>query len=109
VGYLLGGPWTALVATVGMFLPAFVWSALSSMALDRLSASRSARAFLDGVNAAAVALIVVVAIALARSAFAGWPSVALAVAAAALLFGTRVHPTVVLAAAALGGALWGRP
>ena len=106
VGYLLGGPWMAAAATVGMFVPAFVFSALSSLVLERLRRSRVAGVFLDGVNAAAVALIAVVVWRLAETAFVGWLSVLIAAIAAAVLFGTRVHPTLVLVAAALGGALW---
>jgi chromate transporter len=71
IGYLLGGPVVAMIATVAMFLPAFVLTALSSLVLERLRASRYARAFLDGVNAAAIALIVVAVITLARTAFSG--------------------------------------
>ncbi len=73
IGYLLGGPWAAVVATVAIFLPAFVFSAVSSTFLDRLNRSRLARAFLDGVNAAAVALIAVVLVRLASAAFTGTP------------------------------------
>ena len=106
IGYILGGPWAAAAATAGMFVPAFVFSALSALALDRLKTSRVARAFLDGVNAAAVALIVVVLVTFARATFVGWPSIAMAVLAAAVLFGTSVHPTVILVIAAACGALW---
>jgi chromate transporter len=106
IGYILGGPWAAAAATAGMFVPAFVFSALSAVALDRLMASRAARAFLDGVNAAAVALILVVLVTLVRATFVGWQSIAIAVLAAAVLFGTRVHPTVVLIMAAACGAVW---
>ena len=105
IGYVIGGPWMTVAATVGMFRPAFVFSALSSVMLDRLKTSALARAFLDGVNVAAVALIAVVIVTLGRAAFTGWWTVGIAVVAAVLLFGTRVHPTLVLLAAALLGAL----
>ena len=81
---------------------------MSSVALDRLAKSAAARAFLDGVNAAAVALIVAVLFTLARTAFAGWLSTAVGLAASVLLFVFRVHPTVVLLMAAIGGAIWSR-
>lgn len=106
VGYLIGGPWVAAAATVGMFLPAFAFSAMSAVVLDRLSKSAAARAFLDGVNAAAVALVMVVVFTLARTAFAGWLSIVSGFAAAVLLFVLRIHPTVVLFMAAIGGAIW---
>jgi chromate transporter len=105
IGYLIGGPWAAVVATVAMFLPAFVFSALSSIMLDRLSRSRLARAFLEGVNAAAVALIAVVLIKLASAAFTGPMSIVLGVAAAIAILYARVNASLVLLAAAGLGAL----
>jgi chromate transporter len=107
IGYLLGGPSTAIIATVAMFLPAFVLTALSSLVLERLSASRYARAFLDGVNAAAVALIVVVVIALARTAFSGALPVAVGILAAVAILIARFNPSWVLLAAAVTGAAFG--
>jgi chromate transporter len=107
IGYLLGGPMMAMVATLAMFAPAFVFSALSSMVLERLRASRYARAFLDGVNAAAVALIVVVLITLGRVAFARPAGIAIGVAASLAIFVARVSPMWVLLAAAVAGGIYG--
>ena len=47
VGYLLGGFWGAAVATVGIFLPAFVFVALSGPLVPRIRRSPVAGAFLD--------------------------------------------------------------
>jgi chromate transporter len=105
IGYVLGGTSGAVVATVAMFLPAFVFAAISSVLLHRLTASPSTRAFLDGVNAAAVALIAVVLVQLARAAFTGPGTLALAGAAAVGVFALRVNSAVVLAIAAACGAL----
>jgi chromate transporter len=107
IGYLIGGPWAALVATVAMFLPAFIFSAVSSIMLDRLARSRLARAFLEGVNAAAVALIAVVLIKLAVIAFTGAVSVVLGVVAAIAIFFARVNASLVLLGAAVAGAMVG--
>ncbi len=65
IGYVVGGPFGAVAATAGVFLPAFLAVALSIPILDRLRTSGRARAFLDGVNAAAVGLLGVVAVQLA--------------------------------------------
>jgi chromate transporter len=65
IGYVVGGPIGAVAATVGVFLPAFVAVGLSIPVLHRLRDSVRARAFLDGVNAAAIALLGVVAVQLA--------------------------------------------
>jgi chromate transporter len=67
VGYLLGGVPGAVVATVAIFLPAFVFVALSGPLVPRLRRSPVAGAALDGVNVASLALMVVVTWQLARA------------------------------------------
>lgn len=91
VGYLLSGPVGAVVATVAIFLPAFVFVALSGPLVPRLRRSAVAGAFLDGVNVASVALMAVVAVQLGRSALVDGVTVVVALAAAALLLGGRVN------------------
>jgi len=103
IGYLLGGPAGAAVATVGIFLPAFVFVALSVPLVPRLRRSKVAGAFLDGVNAASLALMAVVTVQLADAALADWPAVVLLVASAVLLLWCRVGATwLVLGGAAVG-------
>jgi len=103
IGYLLGGPSGAAVATVGIFLPAFVFVALSIPLLPRLRRSRLAAAFLDGVNAASLALMAVVTVQLGRAALVDWLTVALAVLSAALLLRFRLNATwLILGGAAVG-------
>lgn len=85
IGYVVGGPLGALAATVGVFLPAFVAVALSIPILDRLRTSEPARAFLDGVNAAAVGLLGVVAVQLGLAGVRDLVDVATMIAAFALL------------------------
>ncbi len=102
IGYLVAGPAGALVATIGVFLPAFLCSALSVTVLRRLSDSGFVRAFLDGVNAAAVALIAVVLVKLVPHAIVDVPTGAVAAIAAAIGW-WGVNPAwVILAAAAIG-------
>jgi len=106
IGWLVAGPAGAAAATIGIFAPAFLAVALSIPVLPRLRRSPSARAFLDGVNAAAVALIGVVAVELARVAVVDVPTAALVVAGLAALFSGRVGTVpLLLAGGALGIAL----
>jgi chromate transporter len=103
VGYLLAGVPGALVATLGIFVPAFVFVAASAPLLPHLRRSRIARGMLDGVNAASLALMAVVTWHLARTAMLDAPSIVLAVTSAVLLL--RFHIRIMwllLAAAALG-------
>jgi chromate transporter len=90
VGYLLGGPAGAAVATLGIFLPAFVFVAASGPLLPYVRRSAAARAVLDGVNVASLALMAVVTMQLARSALAGPAGIVLALASAVALIRFRV-------------------
>jgi chromate transporter len=90
VGYLLGGPLAGLVATVGIFLPAFVFVALSAPIVPRLRRSPLAGGFLDGVNVASLALMAVVTFVLGRAAIVSSWTAAVALASAILLFRFRV-------------------
>lgn len=103
VGYLLGGLSGAAVATVGIFLPAFVFVALSIPLLPRLRRSKFAGAFLDGVNAASLALMAVVTVQLGRAALVDGLTLALAAVSALLLLRYRLNATWLL----LGGAAVG--
>lgn len=103
IGYLVAGPWGAAAATLGIFLPAFVYVALSGPLLPRLRHSPTARAFLDGVNVASLALMALVTWQLARAALVDGVTVALAVLSALLLFRWRVNSAWLV----LGGAVVG--
>jgi len=85
IGYLLGGPLAAVIATIGIFLPAFVFTAISGPLIPRLRQSPAAGAFLDGINVASLALMGVVTWQLGSAALVDWPTVILALAAAIIL------------------------
>ena len=86
IGYILSGAPGALIATAGIFLPAFFFVAISGPLVPRLRRSQTAGAFLDGVNAASLALMAVVTAQLARTAFVDYGAIAIGIAAAAILF-----------------------
>ncbi len=91
IGYVLGGPAGAAVATIGIFLPAFVFVALSGPLVPRIRRSRPAGAFLDGVNVASLALMAVVTWQLGRAALIDKLTIALAAASLVLLVRTRIN------------------
>lgn len=103
VGYLLGGVPSALVATLGIVLPAFVFVAVSAPLVPRLRRSRLAGAALDGVNVASLALMAVVTALLARAALFNWWTVALAVVSLGVLVRWRVNSAWLVLAGALVG------
>jgi chromate transporter len=103
IGYLLAGTTGAVLATVGIFLPAFVFVAISGPLVPRLRASPVAGAFLDGVNVAALALMGVVTVRLSVAALVDPLTIVLAVVAAFLLLRYRVNSVWLV----LGGAVIG--
>ena len=103
IGFVLAG-WTgAVVATVAIFLPSFVFVGLSHPLLPRVRGARGTAAFLDGVNVAALGLMAAVTWQLARGALTDWFAALLAVAAGALLVRTRVNSAWLVAAGAVAG------
>jgi len=103
VGYVVAGPSGAAVATIGIFLPAFVFVAISGRLLPRIRASKSAGAVLDGVNVASLALMAAVTIELGRTTLIDLPTVLLAILSAAILVKFRPNSAWLV----LGGAVVG--
>ncbi len=103
LGYLLRGPVGALVATVGIFLPAFILVSVSGPLIPLIRRSTTAGVFLDGVNVASLALMAAVSYELGRSAIVDWLSASLAIASAVLLLRFRINSAwLVLGGAAIG-------
>ncbi|MDP9356770.1 MAG: chromate transporter, partial [Chloroflexota bacterium] len=103
VGYVAGGVPGAVLATVGIFLPAFVAVAVAVRLLPRLRRMAWARAALDGLNVAAIGLMVAVAWTLARAALVDWFTLLVAAVALVVLLRYRVNSAWLV----LGGALLG--
>jgi chromate transporter len=100
---VLAGIPGAMVATIGIFLPAFVFVALSGPLIPRIRRSRLAGAFLDGVNVASLALMAFVTYELGRSALVDTLTIGSALIAAVLLIRWRLNSAWLI----LGGALLG--
>lgn len=103
IGYLLAGMPGAAVATVGIFLPAFFFVAISGPLIPRLRRSPTAGRVLDGVNVASLALMAVVTWHLGGAAIIDWLTLLLAVAAALLLFRFRLNSAWLVAGGAVIG------
>jgi chromate transporter len=100
IGYVIMGQTNAfagiagaIVATVGIFLPSFVFVAISQPLIPRLRQSKLFSALLDGVNIAALGLMAAVLINLAQNALVDWLSLLLAMVAAVLLLRYKVNST----------------
>ena len=73
IGYLAGGFWGGIAATVGVFLPSFIIVAITAPLVKKMRDNEVTSLFLKGVNAAVVALILMVCVNLAQNALVdGW-------------------------------------
>jgi chromate transporter len=107
IGYLAAGTPGAVVATVAIFAPSFVFVPLIDRLLAAVRNRPWVRTALDGVNVAAVALMAGVAAQLARTALVDPLTVALAAATLAVLLRWHPNPTWMIAAGAGVGLLHG--
>ena len=105
IGYLLTGWKGAALTTLGMFLPAFVYVAATANFLPKLRKSPVAGAFLDGVNASAVALMAYVGWQFTRAALVNLPAAVLSILSALLVFRYKVNSAGLVLVGALVGIL----
>lgn len=105
IGYFLGGLPGAVLATLGIFLPSFIFVALSQRVLARYQSAPAARSLLDGVNAAALGLMAAVAWQLGRASIIDWLTALLAALALFLLVRYKINSTWLVLGGALAGLL----
>lgn len=103
VGYLVAGVPGAVLATIGIFLPAFVFARFLGALVRWIRARGWAGAALDGINATALALMAGVAIQLGRAALADPISIGLALISFVVLWRWRLNSAWLIAAGALVG------
>jgi chromate transporter len=103
VGYLVAGVPGAVLATVGIFLPAFVFVALLHPLVPRLRRSPWTAAMLDGVNVSAMGLMAAVTWLLGREAIVDPLTAFIAIAAGLLLIRFRVNSAWLVLAGAIVG------
>ncbi|HEX5651454.1 MAG TPA: chromate efflux transporter [Chitinophagaceae bacterium] len=104
IGYLLNGIPGALVATIAIFLPAFLFVALLNPLVKRLRDSTRFAVFLDAVNIASVALIAGTCVIMGKETITEWRSVTIACLALLVTFGfSRINSAWIV----IGGSLVG--
>jgi len=103
IGYLIGGGWGAVMATVAIFLPSFLYVAVLGPILPKVRRSAWMAAFLDAVNVSAVGLMSGVTVRLAGDGLRSWPMWVIAAGALAVLWRWKTNPAWVV----LGGGLAG--
>ncbi len=107
IGYVLGGTGGALLATLGIFLPSFIFVAISNPLIPKVRSSPWAGALLDGVNVASLGLMAAVSWQLGRASLIDPLTILIAAASFVLLVKFRVNSTWLIAGGALAGLLKG--
>jgi chromate transporter len=104
IGYLVAGFAGASAASVGVFLPCYLFVIIPAPYFNRIADNKSIKAFVDGVSAAAAGAIGGAAIVLGRRAIFDVPTIAVASATMLLLVATKKVPEpLVIVAAGLAG------
>jgi chromate transporter len=103
IGYILGGWQGAIIATVAIFFPSFIFVLLTNPWIPKLRASPWFSSILDGVNAAALGLMAGVTIELAIFSFVDYFTIIFFIISAILVFRYRIQSTwLIIGGAAIG-------
>ena len=104
IGWQIGGFPGALAATIGIFLPSFLFVALLNPLIPKLRNSKTMSAFLDAVNIAAVAIILAVCVDMAKASIVDWRTTLIAAAGLVVTIAfQKINTAIVIA----GGAAMG--
>ena len=106
IGYILAGGKGAALATLAIFLPAFILVAFTGPLLPRLRRSEGLSAILDGVNAGSLGLMLAVALFMSRSAIVDLVSALAFIASAVLLLRFKINPSWLILAGAASGIIY---
>ncbi len=106
VGYLIADLPGALIATLGIFLPSFIFVAILNPLVPRMRRSRLLSSFLDAVNVSAMGLMLAVTLTLGSNVLVEWPAVLIAALASFVVFyWRRVNAAWVIIGGAAAGYL----
>ena len=103
VGYLVAGFWGALVSTVGIFFPSFIFILVAAPLLARHGKNPNVQGFVRGAYGAAIGTILGACILLGRIAIGDWLTVLIGAASLAVLFRWKVSNPLLIAATAVVG------
>lgn len=104
IGYQMNGWSGAIMATIGIFLPAFIFVALLDTLLKKMRSSVRLSIFLDAVNVASVAIIVSVCITMGMETITDWRTVLIAMISIVVTFGYKKINSALIV---LGGSVLG--
>jgi chromate transporter len=104
IGWQIAGMPGAVVATIGIFLPSFLFVALLNPIIPRLRNSGLMSAFLDSVNIASVAIILAICVEMSKESIRDWRTILIAIAGFAITLAFKKLNTAFII---IGGALAG--
>jgi chromate transporter len=104
IGYQVNGFNGAVISTIGIFLPSFLFVALLNPLVRKMRGSKLFAAFLNAVNAASIALIIAVCYQMGKDSVSDWRTVLIAVCSAFILFKFKTINSVFII---LGGSIAG--
>ncbi len=97
IGYQLGGWQGAIGATLGIFLPSFLFVWLLNPLIPKMRQSKILSYFLDSVNVAALAVMAAVLISMGRDVLIDWKAWFIVLISLLLTFGPKkVHPIIII-------------
>ncbi|MDB5009811.1 MAG: chromate transporter [Mucilaginibacter sp.] len=104
IGYQINGISGAIISTIGIFLPSFLFVALLNPLVARMRNSKLFAGFLNAVNVASIALILVVCYQMSKDSVTNWRTALIAVCSIFILFKfNRINSAIII----LGGSLLG--
>ena len=106
LGYKIAGIWGALLGTIGLFLPSFIFVLLLSKYHERVKTSPITKAILRGVNAAVVGLLAAAVVNLGTGSLNGIAPIVITLAGALLMGFAGIEPAWVLLGAGILGVLF---
>lgn len=108
IGWQIGGADAAIAATIGIFLPSFLFVALLNPIIPRLRSSKIMSVFLDTINIAAVAIILSILVEMGRETLLDWRTILIAALSFIATFYFKKINTafIIIGGAALGYLLW---
>lgn len=104
IGYQINGWSGALISTIGIFLPSFVFVALLNPLVKKMRNSKLFSTFLDAVNVASVAIIIAVCFTMGKDTITDWRTISIALLSIILIFGFKKINSAFIV---LGGSLLG--
>jgi len=106
IGYLLGDTQGAILATIGIFLPSFIFVALTNPIIPKMRNSKIISGLLDGLNAVSIGLMAAVTWQLGRNALIDIFTIILAIVTLFFLVKRKINPSYLIFAGGILGFLF---